>query len=153
VKAVSLSSEYKGSAAGADAVWSDLELWPRFIDGFDHVVRTTGSWPEVGATLTWESRGGGRGTVVERVVEHQPAERFRFGFEDTQMVGEREVLFEDVDDGGVIIQVSLSYELRKRGPLAAVTELFFIRSALLDALKRELESFGHELEVPHPHHS
>jgi hypothetical protein len=43
-----------------------------------------------------------------------------------------------------VVGLELEYELTKSGPLAALTDVLFIRRALTDALRRTLRRFGVE---------
>ena len=146
MRSITVAHSYPAGAARAEAAWSDLDRWPAFVDGFRDVVRVTGTWPQEGAAVTWESVEGGRGRVVERVVEHTPGAALRVAFEDTKMRGEREIRFASEDDGAVRAELTLTYELGGRGPLKMLTDLLFINPQLRQSLQRELESFAEVLE-------
>ena len=61
--------------------------WASWVDGFAAVEAAEG-YPEVGGTLRWRSRPAGRGSVTERVLEHEPRRRHRIGFADPESEGE-----------------------------------------------------------------
>jgi hypothetical protein len=64
--------------------------------------------------------------------------------EDERLRGTQQVTFEPLSDG-VAVTLSLDYQLKSGGPLAPLTDLFFIRRALRDSLKRTLLRFAREL--------
>ena len=53
-------------------LWTDLERWPTFIEGFAHVIDKDPDWPAAGTKLVWESVPGGRGRVTERMITWVP---------------------------------------------------------------------------------
>jgi uncharacterized membrane protein len=145
VRSITVTHSYPASVAHAEAAWCDLDRWGAFVDGFQDVVRVTGTWPQEGAAVTWESVPGGRGRVVERVIEHAPGAGLRVAFEDTKMRGEREIRFASEDGGGTRAELTLTYQLGGRGPLQILTDLLFISPQLRQSLQRELDSFGEVL--------
>src|ERR671910_1330041 len=56
------------SPAEALALWSDVERWSSFVEGFARRLELTPDWPAAGARGGWGSppdgRGGGHETVV-----------------------------------------------------------------------------------------
>ena len=48
------------------------------------------------------------------------------------------------DDGTTRVALELDYKLQKRGPIAALTDMIFIRRAQSDALYRTLRRFATE---------
>jgi uncharacterized membrane protein len=128
----------------AFGLWTDLTRWATFVDGFAHVERVDDGWPGEGAKLVWRSGPAGRGVVTERVVASEPAVRFVTQVFEERMRGTQALAFTVVDDDATRVDVELDYELVRGGPLAAVTDLLFIRRALTDALRRTLERFRTE---------
>jgi hypothetical protein len=145
VRTVRTSRDYDATTAEAEALWYDLARWPAFVDGFHHLDKQDGDWPHPGAVLIWQSFPGGRGRVMERVTGYAPGDGVTAEVEDEQLVGTRRVRFSALQDG-VRIELSLAYELKERNTLTPLTDLFFIRRALRDSLRRELARFGTELE-------
>jgi uncharacterized membrane protein len=131
-------------AADAEALWSDLRRWPGFVDGFASVGRLEGEWPLPQARLVWDSRPGGRGRVVEQVEDREPGAWQRVRVEDAQLHGTQVVVFQPLD-GGCDMTLQLAYELKRPGFGGAVTDVFFIRHALRESLRRTLERFAIEL--------
>jgi hypothetical protein len=132
------------SVADAEALWSDLRRWPGFIDGFACVRRIEGQWPHPAARLVWDSRPGGRGRVVEQVESYEAGASQRVRVEDQQLGGTQTVAFEALHDG-CRMTLELSYELKRPGFGGVLTDLFFVRHALRESLRRTLERFAIEL--------
>ena len=128
----------------AFALWTDLTRWPTFVDGFGHVDRVDDGWPGEGAKLVWRSGPAGRGLVTERVVASEPGGRFVTQVFEERLRGTQAVSFEPVDDDSTRVDLELDYSLTRGGPLAAVTDVLFIRRALTDALRRTLQRFRTE---------
>ena len=135
------------TAAEAEALWLDRNRWPSFIDGFGVMSIYHGDWPEPGSRVVWDSTAGGRGRVVEQVVDYDPGALLRAEVEDPQLTGTQSVSFHGVD-GGAEIRLELEYELKRpAGAVAVVTDLFFVRRAIGDALRRTLRRFAVELQA------
>ena len=69
---VSASTVVPGRVVEAEELWYDPNRWAAWIDGFGHVNKLEGEWPQVGARLLWDSRPQGRGRVSERVAAYEP---------------------------------------------------------------------------------
>jgi hypothetical protein len=134
------------SVAEAEALWHDLGRWAGFIDGFAAVGRLEGDWPRAGARLLWDSRPGGRGRVAEKVLAHEPGASQQVRVEDPQLWGTQTVRF-DVLERSCQITLELDYELKRPGVGGALTDLFFVRRALRESLRRTLDRFAIELEA------
>lgn len=130
--------------AEAEALWTDLERWPAFVEGFARFVETAPGWPEPGAQVVWESIPGGRGRVTETVAEREPGRRIVTAVEEERMSGAQTVSFEPDGEGSTLMEVELEYELAQRGPLTAVANALFVRRALSDAIARGLRRFAAE---------
>jgi hypothetical protein len=134
------------SVADAETLWSDLRRWPGFVDGFASVGRIEGEWPRPPARLVWDSRPGGRGRVVEQVVAYEPGASQRVRVEDAQLRGTQAVAFEAREDG-CEMTLELAYELKRPGFGGVLTDVFFVRHALRESLRRTLERFAIELQA------
>jgi hypothetical protein len=64
--------------------------------------------------------------------------------EDAQLRGTQAVAFEARDDG-CRMTLELAYELKRAGFGGVLTDLFFVRHALRESLRRTLERFAIEL--------
>jgi Polyketide cyclase / dehydrase and lipid transport len=125
-------------------LWSDVERWPSFVEGFARRLELRAEWPEPGARVVWESTPDGRGRVTETVVENA-ADRFVTQVFETALVGTQMLRALPASDGSEV-ELSLEYELSKYGPLGGVADALFIRRALRDMLRRTLFRFGIEAE-------
>jgi hypothetical protein len=125
-------------------LWSDVERWPSFVEGFARRLELTEAWPEPGGRIVWESTPDGRGRVTETVVENAP-DRFATQVYEAALAGTQTLRALPASDGSEV-ELSLEYELAKYGPLRGVADAIFIRRALRDALRRTLFRFGVEAE-------
>jgi Polyketide cyclase / dehydrase and lipid transport len=141
---VRASVDVAGPVEAAEALWYDTRRWPSFIDGFGHVSKLEGNWPAEGAKVVWDSTPRGRGHVVERVVSHEPGRGQTLEVEDPRLRGTQRVVFEPLE-GGAAVGLELQYQLKERGPIQTLTDIFFVRRALRDALRRTLVRFAREL--------
>jgi hypothetical protein len=137
---VSVTTTVPGRVAEAEELWYDPHRWAAWIDGFGHVAKLDGEWPQVGARLLWDSRPQGRGRVSERVVAYEPRRGQSLAVEDEKLAGVQTVAFEPGDDGVRVI-LSLEYSLKEGNRLL---DLLFVRRALRDSLNRTLTRFSHE---------
>jgi len=137
-RTVNAAADMNVPAGTARRLWTDTSRWATFVDGFARVTEQTGDWPEVGSKVVWESGPAGRGQVTERVVDASDDYFATDVFED-RMSGRQSVWFQD---GQVIME--LEYELASRSPFRGITDFFFIRRALSDALMRTVTRFSTE---------
>ena len=132
------------SPAEALALWSDVDRWPSFVEGFARRLELTGEWPAPGSRVVWESTPDGRGRVTERVTENAP-DRFSTQVFEKALAGTQTLRALPSDDGSEV-ELSLEYELTRYGPLSGVADALFIRRALRDSLNRTLFRFSVEAE-------
>jgi hypothetical protein len=132
------------SPSDAVRLWSDVERWPSFVEGYARRLELTEAWPEPGGRVVWESTPDGRGRVTETVVESSP-ERFATQVYEAALAGTQTLRAVAADDGSEV-ELSLEYELAKYGPLRGLADAIFIRRALRDALRRTLYRFTVEAE-------
>jgi Polyketide cyclase / dehydrase and lipid transport len=130
--------------AEALGLWSNVERWPSFVEGFARRLELTDSWPDPGARVVWESTPDGRGRVTERVTENT-LERFSTQIFDKSLTGTQTLRALPASDGSEV-ELSLDYELTRYGPLSGIADALFIRRALRDSLKRTLYRFTVEAE-------
>jgi hypothetical protein len=126
------------------ALWSDVDRWPTFVEGFARLLERSPDWPAKGARVVWESKPDGRGRVTETAVENSP-ERFSTQVFEEALMGTQTLRVVPAPDG-CEVELTLDYELAKYGPLAGVADAIFIRRALRDALRRTLFRFRVEAE-------
>ena len=132
------------SPADALALWSDVERWPSFVEGYARRLELSPDWPEKGARVVWESVPDGRGRVTETVLENS-ADRFSTQVFEEALLGTQTLRAASSGEGSEI-ELTLAYQLTKYGPLGGVADALFIRRALRDALRRTLFRFGIEAE-------
>ncbi len=126
------------------ALWTDVDRWPTFIEGFARVIERSPGWPAEGDRVSWESIPGGRGRVTEKVVEHRQ-DRFSTMVFESALMG-RQTLRTAPHPEGAEVELSLEYTLVKYGPLKFVADALFIRRAQRDALARTVGRFAVEAE-------
>jgi uncharacterized protein YndB with AHSA1/START domain len=139
-------------AAPLARVWElyfEPATWPAWVDGFGSVQSSDG-YPERGGTLRWRSTPAGRGTVSERVLEHEPRRLHRVEFSDPESEGELATAFEaERDDGGEGTQViqEVTYRVRDAGVLTRLSDPIFIRPQIARSIRRSLERLRTEAEA------
>ena len=137
---VAASITVPGRVVDAEELWYDPHRWAAWIDGFGHVAKLEGDWPQPGTRLLWDSRPQGRGRVLERVVAYEPRGGQQVEVEDTKLTGTQTVAFEPAGDE-VRVSLTLEYSLKDSNP---IVDLLFVRRALRDSLRRTLTRFAHE---------
>lgn len=142
------TAEARGSVSLAPpealALWSDVERWPSFVEGFARRLELSPDWPANGSRVVWESNPEGRGRVTETVLEND-ASRFATQVFEEALMGTQTLRAVPASDGSEV-QLTLDYELAKYGPLGAIADAIFIRRALRDALRRTLFRFAIEAD-------
>jgi hypothetical protein len=146
---VTSSLTVPGTVERSEAVWYDAVRWPSWVDGFGRVHRMEGDWPGAGSTVVWDSRPGGRGRVLERVVEHAEREGQVLEVEDERLTGVQRVRFE-ADGEGTRITLSWEYELKDRRLNFPLLDVLFVRRALGESLRRTLVRFAAEMRGEFP---
>ena len=125
-------------------LWSDVERWSSFVEGYARRLELARGWPEPGGRVVWESTPDGRGRVTETVLENAP-DRFSTQVFEKALTGTQTLRTVPADDGSEV-ELSLEYELTRYGPLRGVADALFIRRALRDSLRRTLYRFSIEAE-------
>jgi hypothetical protein len=143
VARASASTVVPGRLAEVEELWYDRHRWPSWVDGFGHVVKVEGDWPQVGARLLWQSPPKGRGLVQERVTAFEARTGQTLEVEDERLRGVQTVAFE-ADGDDVRVTLALEYELKQGGPLSPLVDRLFIRRSLGDSLRRTVTRFTYE---------
>jgi hypothetical protein len=126
-------------------LWTDVDRWPSFVEGFARTLERGADWPAAGARVVWESTPAGRGRVTEKVMEGEGPDRFVTMVFEERLAGTQ--TFRVVEsEAGSRAELSLEYQLTKYGPLSAVADAVFIRRAIRDSLRRTLYRFSLEAE-------
>ena len=79
-------------------LWTDVERWPSFVEGFARRLELTEAWPEPGGRVVWESAPSGRGRVTETVVE-RGADRFSTRVYEEALTGVQTLRVLAAEDG------------------------------------------------------
>ena len=140
---VSAVQAVPGRAFDAEQLWYDPQRWPAWVDGFGHLHKLEGEWPNIDARSVWDSKPGGRGRVVERVTAYEARVGQTLAVEDEKLRGTQRVTFTPGEES-VEVSLELDYELKGSNVLTPITDLLFIRRALGESLKRTLLKFARE---------
>jgi polyketide cyclase/dehydrase/lipid transport protein len=133
--------------ASLAATWDqyfDPQGWSAWVEGFERVERSEG-YPETGGTLVWQSNPAGRGTVTERVLDHEPRTLHRIAFEDPQSSGELTTRFA-IEGEGTRVTLELTYTVGGGGALAHLTDMLFARGQVIASLRRTLMDLRFSVE-------
>jgi hypothetical protein len=144
VSRVTASIAVRASLAEVWEYYFDSDGWSAWVDGFARVDSSMG-YPEAGGTLRWSSGPAGRGTVTERVTEHEPRRLHKVEFEDPETTGRLTVTF-GIEGESTVVTQELDYRLREGGVFAKVTDRLFIRSQMRGSLSRSLTRLKLEVE-------
>ncbi len=147
MRAAQVTQEFDGTVAEAERCWYDTSRWSYWVDGLERVIEVTGDWPEVGATVTWESGPAGRGRVVERVIAHEPLRGLALEVQDSSIRGRQSVTFTPAGES-VEVSLTLEYELARRTIVSPLVDLLFIKRAMTASLSTTVSRFGAELGAP-----
>src|SRR3954453_9499463 len=132
----------------AEELWYDTRRWPTFVDGMGHVNRVDEGWPrEPGAVVVWDSKPGGRGRVLERVVSFEARVGQTVEVEDEKIHGRQTIGFEP-NARGTTVTLELQYAIKQDRGVPAVVDLAFVRRPMRDSLKRTLARFEREARAP-----
>ncbi len=133
-----------GRIIEAEELFYDPHRWAAWIDGFGHVGKLEGDWPDAGARLVWDSPPRGRGRVQELVTAYVARTSQTREVEDERLRGIQAVAFESAGADGVQVTLTLDYELKQRNVFTPLLDRLFIRRELTESLRRTLTRFGHE---------
>jgi Polyketide cyclase / dehydrase and lipid transport len=132
----------------AEELWYDTRRWPTFVDGLGHVFKVDEGWPrEPGAVAIWDSKPGGRGRVLERVVSFEARVGQTVEVEDEKIHGRQTIGFQPNPDG-TIVTLELDYAIKQDRGVPAVVDFVFVRRPMRDSLKRTLARFEREVRAP-----
>ena len=141
MRPVHVSIVVRGRAFEAETLWYDKTRWASWIDGFGHVLALDPEWPATGSTLKWNSRPGGAGLTLEKVVRYEPRLGQTLEIEDSRFTGTRRVIFEPgLEETRITLEVSLQPKER-----LAPWDWLLLRRRLGDSLRRTLTRFSVEL--------
>ncbi len=146
---VSVSQTFPGSIHAAEIVWYDTARWSSWVEGLASVEETTDNWPATGSRVVWHSGPAGRGRVTEKVTAYEPRLGQTSEITDDSIDGSQSVAFrpagEDESGDQVSVELTLTYEIRKRSLFTPVVDRLFVRRVWRLALNDTLDRFGAEL--------
>jgi hypothetical protein len=149
MRTVRAAQTFEAAPADAARRWYDTSRWPSWVEGLDRVVSVGGNWPEIGASVTWDSGPAGRGRVTERVVAREGPHGQTVAVEDDSIRGRQTVTF-TASPPGVVVALSLEYELKRRSIVTPVIDALFIRRAMTASLQLTVSRFGAGLRTRRP---
>jgi hypothetical protein len=126
------------------SLWTDVDRWPSFVEGFARRLSLAPEWPQQGARVVWETNPDGRGRVTETVTDNR-SDRFSTQVFEERLMGTQTFQVAPANDGSEVL-LSLDYDLTGHGPLRGLADAIFIRRALRDSLRRTLFRFAIEAE-------
>ena len=135
---------FPGTVHQAESCWYDAARWPEWVDGLERIVAVSAEWPDVGATVHWESGPAGRGSVHERVLAHEPLVGQQLEVRDDSIQGRQSVVFAPADEG-VEVALTLEYRITRRSVFMPVIDFLFVGRAMAASLSTTLARFGAEL--------
>jgi hypothetical protein len=144
VRRASAGTVVPGRIVDCEELWYDPHRWAAWVDGFGHVIRWEGEWPEVGARMVWESPPKGRGRVQETVTAYEPRAGHTVAVEDDRLTGTQTVTFEAAGADEVKVTLTLDYDLKGANFFTPLADVAFIRRELTESLRRTLRRFGNE---------
>lgn len=127
-----------GPISAAEELWYDLRRRVAFVDGFGHVAKVEGAWPETGSRVLWDSPPRGRGRVAETVDAYEARSGQTVAFEDEKLRGTQVVRFEAAAGGQVDVTVALAWTLKEGN---ALTDWFFVRRSMGESLRKTLVKY------------
>ena len=135
-------------ASAAEDLWYDTRRWPTFVDGLGHIFKVDEGWPrELGAVVIWDSKPGGRGRVLERVVSFEARVGQTVEVEDEKIHGRQTIGFQPNPEG-TSVTLELHYAIKQDRGVPAVVDFLFVRRPMRDSLKRTLQRFEREARAP-----
>lgn len=125
----------------AEQLWHDRSRWASWIDGFMHLEKLEGEWPEVGARRVWSSRVAGRTLVSEKVMRYAAGDGLTLIVEDERTTATQRVVFE-TDGVRTRITVEVEAEPKEKMPPG---QRWWWRRKRGESLARTLARFSYEL--------
>jgi uncharacterized membrane protein len=140
--------EVSGPISEAESLWYDPARWPAFVEGFAHIVKHEGEWPNKGARIVWDSVRDGRGRVIEKVRRYEANWGQAVEIEDPKLRGVQTVSFDALTDPPrTQVTLELQYKLKGANFGGPIADFLFVRRALGDSLRNTLMRFRRELEA------
>ena len=135
---VTRSTDVPGPISAAEDLWYDLRRRPSYLEGFGHVVKVEGAWPEAGARVVWDAPPGGRGRVNEVVDAFEARVAQTVLVEDAQLRATQTTSFTPAAGDLVRVTVAFDWTLKQGNP---VFDWVWIRRAWGESLRRTLVKY------------
>jgi len=125
----------------AEQLWHDRSRWASWIDGFAHLEKLEGEWPEAGARRVYSSQAKGRSLVSERVMRVEAGSGVTLIVEDERVTATQVVRFES---DGVRTRVTVEVEAQPKEKMPP-GQRWWWRRKHGESLARTLQRFSYEL--------
>ena len=125
----------------AEQLWHDRSRWASWIDGFAHLEKLEGEWPEAGARRVYSSQTKGRSLVSERVMRVEAGSGVTLIVEDERVTATQVVRFES---DGVRTRVTVEVEAQPKEKMPP-GQRWWWRRKHGESLARTLQRFSYEL--------
>ncbi len=135
---ITRTTELPGPISAAEDLWYDLRRRASFVEGFGHVVKVEGPWPDAGSRVLWDSPPRGRGRVTETVDAFAARAGQTVSVEDEQLRGTQTTTFAPSGARDVRITVAEEWTLKAGNPL---TDWLLVRRARGESLRRTLVKY------------
>ena len=137
------------ATSDAEELWYDTRRWPTFVDGLGHVFKVDEGWPRApGAVAIWDSKPGGRGRVLERVVSFEARVGQTVEVEDEKIHGRQTIALPAERRRHHRDPRAATTPSSKTAAFLAVVDFLFVRRPMRDSLKRTLARFEREARAP-----
>ena len=131
-------TELPGPISAAEDLWYDLRRRASFVEGFGHVVKVDGPWPDAGSRVLWDSPPQGRGRVSETVDAFEARAGQTLYVEDERLRGTQTTTFAPAGAARVRVTVTLDWRLKESN---ALTDWVLVRRAMGESLRRTLVKY------------
>ncbi len=130
-----------GAGIEAEQLWHDWSRWASWIDGFQHLEKLEGEWPEVGARRVGSSPGAGARARVQKVMRMEAGDGLTLIVEDERVTATQVVRFE-TDGLRTRITVEVEAQPKEKMPPG---QRWWWRRKRGESLARTLQRFSYEL--------
>lgn len=135
---ISRFTELPGPISACEELWYDLRRRSSYVEGFGHVTKVEGDWPQLGARVVWNAPPNTRGMVAEKVDAYEARTGQKLFVEDEQLRGTQQISFAPADDGLVRVTLAFDWKLKEGN---AITDWVFVRRAMGETLRKTLVKY------------
>lgn len=141
MKAVRAAIVVEAPGIEAEQLWHDRSRWASWIDGFAHLEKLEGEWPEVGARRVYSTHVAGRALVSEKVMRLTAGDGMTLIVEDERVTATQAVRFET---DGVRTRITVEVEAQPKEKMPP-GQRWWWRRKRGESLARTLQRFSYEL--------